>query len=139
MTSYETVYSRFLQKIEDYKILNKEDEEVMKMLHGWMISAISKLKTLSNDLSDRNDEVEMFNNDLLDVEIEVIALQMVQEWLKPQVNSTLLTSQMFTGSDQKYYSQSTHLKELQDLEKSAKIEARKLIRDYTYQNFDFGS
>lgn len=139
MTNFETVYARFLQKIEDYKILNQSDEEVMKMLYNWMISAISKCKTLEHDLSDRNDEMEMFNTNLLDIEIEVIALQMVQEWLRPQVNSTLLTKQFFGGNDSKFFAQANQLAQLLELQQQTRIEVKKLVRDYTYQNYNFGS
>ena len=139
MTYFETVYSSFLQKIEDYKILDMSDKEVMEMLKKLMISAISKCKTLEHNLSDRNDEMEMFNNDLLDIEIEVISLQMVQEWLRPQVNSTLITKQFFGGNDSKFYAQANHLSELLALQNQTKIETKKLIRDYTYQNYNFGS
>ena len=49
MTYFETVYSSFLQKIEDYKILDMSDKEVMEMLKKLMISAISKCKTLEHN------------------------------------------------------------------------------------------
>lgn len=139
MTNFETVYNRFLFKIEDYKILELSDEETMKMLYNWMVSAIPKCKTLEHDLSKRNDEMEMFNSDLLDIEIEILALQMVQEWLRPQVNSTLITKQFFGGSDSKWFAQANHLSQLLALQQQTKIEIKKLIRDYTYQNYNFGS
>ena len=64
--------------------------------------------------------------------IEVIAMGMVIEWLEPQVNSVLNTLQMFSGKEEKFYSQSNHLSELKDLLKQSEIKQRKLIRDRGY-------
>ena len=58
----------------------------------------------------------------------------VREWLSPQVHSTLLTRQIFSGKEQNYYSQAAHVKELMDMDNSLRIEAQKLMRDYTYAN-----
>ena len=35
---------------------------------------------------------------------EVLSLGMLQSWASPKYNSTLLTSQVFSNSEQKYYS-----------------------------------
>ena len=87
MTSYETIYEKFLQKITDYKILELEDKDVMMMLNGWMTSAIAKFRTCSSDLSNRDDVLMQFNDQLTDLEIEILSILMVSEWLAPQVNS----------------------------------------------------
>lgn len=137
MTSYETIYEKFLQKITDYKILELSDEDVMNMLHGWMTSSIAKFRTCSADLSNRDDILMQFNETLTDLEIEILSILMVSEWLSPQLNSVLLTKQMITGNDLKFYSQSAHLKELIELKSNSDKEARLLINRYRLVNNNY--
>lgn len=132
-TPYETIYNRALAKLTDYDLALLPEEDMENMLHGWLVSAISKFRKCASDLSDRDDELKQFNIDLIDEEIEILALLIVSEWLEPQVNSTTLTLQMFSGKEEKYYSQSSHLAELKALRDGTRTEARKLMRDYSYQ------
>ena len=134
MTSYETIYNKFLQRVVDYKILQMEDEDVKMMLNGWMTSAIANFRTCASDLSKRDDVLERFDDDLTDLEIEILSILMVSEWLAPQLNSTLLTRQLVTGKDEKFYSQSAHLKELMDLQAASDKKARLLLNRYRLIN-----
>lgn len=133
MTSYDTIFERFTQKITDYKLLKLSDNDVREMMWGWMISAISKFRRCENDLSQRDDEIQTFLVDLLDIEIEIIALLMVSEWLEPQLNSELYTSQFFGGKEEKFYAQANQLEKLIALKHRTDIAAKKLMRDYGYQ------
>ena len=107
------------------------------MFHGYLISAIPKFRKCKNDLSNRDDELRQFNVDLLDVEKEILAILVVREWLQPQLYSALLTKQVFSDKEQKYYSQSSHISELRALDETLKIEAQKLSRDYTYGGSEY--
>lgn len=64
--------------------------------------------------------------------IDIVATGMVVEWLEPQVNSVLNTAQMFSGKEEKFYSQSNHLSELRALLKDSEVKQRKMIRDRGY-------
>lgn len=134
MTSYETIYNKFLQRVVDYKILQMGDEDVKMMLNGWMTSAIANFRTCASDLSKRDDVLEQFDDDLTDLEVEILSILMVSEWLAPQLNSTLLTRQLITGKDEKFYSQSAHLKELMDLQAASDKKARLLLNRYRLIN-----
>jgi hypothetical protein len=134
MTSYEIIYNKFLQRVVDYKILQMEDEDVKMMLNGWLTSAIANFRTCASDLSKRDDTLEQFEDDLTDLEIEILSILMVSEWLAPQLNSTLLTRQLITGKDEKFYSQSAHLKELMDLQAASDKKARLLLNRYRLIN-----
>lgn len=133
-TAYEPIYNRALAKIQDFELSNLSDRDIEEMLHGWLMSAIAKFRQCKNDLKDRDEELRQFNVDLEDEEIEILAIMIVREWLSPQVHSTLLTRQIFSGKEQNYYSQAAHVKELMDMDNSLRIEAQKLMRDYTYNN-----
>ncbi len=101
MTSYDIIFKRFTQKITDYKLLELSDDDVREMMVSWLTSAISKFRRCENDLSQRNDNIQCFSVDLNDSEIEILCLLMIGEWLEPQLNSELYTSQFFGGKEEK--------------------------------------
>lgn len=101
MTPYSKIYKKFLNKISDVKLLELTDEDIQDMLHEWFTSAVAKFRKCKNNLSDRDEILERFNVDLLDIEIEILAILMVREWLEPQLNSTLLTAQFFGSKEEK--------------------------------------
>lgn len=133
-TPYSKIYDRALAKLTDYDLAFLPEEDLQLMLRGWLISSISKFRKCASDLSDRDDELEIFNVDLVDEEIEILALLIVCEWLEPQVNSVTLTHQFFGGKEEKFFAQANQLAELKALRDDTRTEARKLMRDYTYQN-----
>lgn len=134
MTSYEKIYDRFLQKITDYKMLDLTDTEIRQECVKWLSSAIAKFRRCKNDLSQRDNELETFTIELLDIEIEILATLMVSEWLSPQLNSVLYTSQFFGGKEEKFFAQANQLDKLMTLKGNNDVEAKKLMRDYGYQN-----
>ena len=136
-TSYEEIYNLAANKITDPEIALLLQEDIEELFHGYLISAIPKFRKCKNDLSNRDDELRQFNVDLLDVEKEILAILVVREWLQPQLYSALLTKQVFSDKEQKYYSQSSHISELRALDETLKIEAQKLSRDYTYGGSEY--
>lgn len=134
MTSYHEIYDRFLRKITDFNLPQLDDSELQEICKGYMESSIAKFKKIKSDLSKRDDVVLHFDEDLLDVEKEILALQMVCEWVEPQVNSTLLLSQMVGWKEDKFFAQSNQISALKTLRESAEERARALRRDWSYQN-----
>lgn len=132
-TPYEVVYNRFLQKISDYKLLSLPEEDVGAILYSYLVSAIAKTKQCQNDLGDRDEENKCFNSTLLDIEIEILALQMVCEWVEPQLNNVLYTKQFIGSKEENFFAQANQLEKLQNLRDSAAMQARKLRRDYSYR------
>ena len=143
MTSeFDELYSRFYLRVEDYNIVGLEEKVVTNMMNGWIKSTLSKpyVRRLFDELDFDEDigelEYEMklpvSEEEDKDFVEEVIALGMVVEWLSPKYHSTLLTSQMFSNGDQKYYSQANHMTELKDMYHRAQNNLRKLIRDRGY-------
>lgn len=136
MTSYEKVYGRFLNRTTDFNLGDLDDHTLSEMLKGWLQSAIIRTRTSTN-LSARDDENEVFENDLSDLDIELLAMGMTLAWLDPVLNSTELTLQFVGGKEEKYYSQANHLAELRALRDSTKVEMQKLYRDSTYINSSY--
>jgi hypothetical protein len=134
MTSYETIYNRALSKLEDYDLAQLPEEDLERMLNGWMMSAIAKFRKCQSDLKQRDEENKTFLIDLLDEEVEILAILTATEWLESQINSITLTKQFFGGKEEKWFSQSQHLSTLMALRDSNRLEARKLMRDFTYSH-----
>ena len=99
MTSYEVVYSRFLNSMTDFNLVELDDYTLRDMLKGWLHSAIVKTRT-SSDLS-CDDEIEVFNNDLGDIDIELLAMGMRLSWLDQRINSTEYTNLFVAGKEEK--------------------------------------
>lgn len=102
-TPYSIIYQRCLQKLQDFDLANLPEDEIMEMLHGWLMSSIAKFRKCASDLSDRDDELATFNVDLVDEEIEILAIMMSVEWLQPQITSQLTTAQFFGGKEEKLW------------------------------------
>ena len=137
MTQYSTLYEKCLSKIEDPQLAMLPEEDLESTLYGWMTSAIAKHRKCTNDLSDRDEKNKRFNFDLTDLELEILSILMCREWVSGQLNSVVNTLQVFSGKETKYYSQSSHLAELQALDDKWKFEAQHLSRDYTYIDNDY--
>jgi hypothetical protein len=133
-TPYEKVYNRFLNRITDFNLAEVDDYSFDEMMNGWLNSAVIRVRKCQHDLSKRDDELQEFEEDLSDLEIELLALGMVDAWVSPMLNSTELTLQFVGGKEEKYYSQSQMLAELRNLKKENSLEMNRLHNYYTYTN-----
>ena len=133
-TPYEKIYNRFLQKISDFNLAEVDDYSFDEMMNSWLNSAVIRVRKCQHDLSKRDDELQEFEEDLSDLEIELLALGMVDAWVSPMLNSTELTLQFIGGKEEKYYSQSQMLAELRNLKKENSLEMNRLHNYYTYTN-----
>ena len=138
-TTYEEIYDLASRKLTDVELPLLPEEELEDMFHGYLISSISQFRKCKNDLSDRDEDEKQFNVDLLDIEKEILAVLIAKQWLQPQINSALLTKQVFSDKESKFYSQKEMLTGLMSLDEKLKIEAQKLSRDYTYSSGSYWS
>lgn len=131
-TPYEKVYNRFLSKISDFNLVEVDDYSFDEMMNGWLNSAILRVRKCQHDLSKRDDEVQEFEEDLSDLEIELLACGMVDSWLTPMLNSTELILQFIGGKEEQYYSQANHISELRAMKEQNLLEMNRLHNYYTY-------
>lgn len=134
-TPYEKIYSRFLNRTTDFNLAELDDYTLGEMLKDWLHSSIVNTRTSSN-LS-RDDEQEVFNNDLSDLDIELLAMGMTLAWLDQTLNSTELTLQFIGGKEEKYYSQANHIAELRALREDTRLEMKRLHSYGTYTNSSY--
>lgn len=144
MTSYDVVYERFLQNIEDLDLARMSSTDQSETLLGYLKSALAVMEfnsiVLENDLSRRDDDLEEFEADLTLMEIEIIATYMTAAWYTPKINSLEHTSLFVGVSGEKWTSQTDHMSLLISARDKWLNEARKLYRNYnTLNNSYFGS
>ena len=133
MTSYEVIYGRFLNTTTDFNLAELDDHTLNEMLKGWLHSAIVKIRT-SNDLSARDDNNEVFNNDLSELDIELLAMGMRLAWLDQRINSSEYANLFIGGKEEKFYSPSNQLAELRGLRADTVREIQQLYTYSTYVN-----
>lgn len=132
-TPYEKVYGRFLNSTTDFNLAELDDHTLSEMLKDWLHSSIVKTRT-SSDLTARDDENEVFNNDLSDLDIELLAMGMRLAWLDQRINSTEYTNLFIGGKEEKFYSPSSQLAELRALRADTLREMQQLYTYSTYTN-----
>lgn len=135
-TPYEKIYNRFLSRTTDFNLVELDDYSLHKMLKSWLHSAIIKTRTSSN-LSARDEDNEVFESDLGDLDVELLAMGMTLAWLDQTLNSTELTLMMLGGKEEKFYSQSAHISELRNLRADTLREMQQLYTYDTYNSNDF--
>ena len=133
-TPYEKVYDRFSQKITDFNLVEVDDYSLEKMLLGWLNSSIVNVRKREHNLSLRDDELQEFQEDLTDLEIELLALGMKLSWIDQYLNSTENVLQFIGGKEEKYYSQANHIAELRELRRDTLQEMKSLHNYDTYVN-----
>ena len=137
--NYDDVYSFFLGYVADYDFLELSDEGMAQLFAEYLRKALAKpyLRRLFSSISfDEEEKMISYNLQLetdesadTDFVIDILAKSMVVEWLQPMVKSKLNIMQLFTGKEQKWYSQKDHLAELRALLEDAQLDVRRMIRD----------
>ena len=138
-TSYVDIYTSFLRKINDFDLPQFADDELYDYCYNIMKTAIAKLPSINHDLSDvtvdEETEDEMFTADLSAYEIELIANQMVVEWIDTELNNMQLL-RMFVGTkDESMSSQANHMEKLTTLREKRRADVSMMIRDYAYREW----
>lgn len=130
-TPYSEIDEMFLNDIKDDTLLLFDVDDREKKLNDLRVKAITKFKACIKDLSDRNENLKQFNQDLTDEEKLIIATAMRKFWLNDKVYDMKLLRQKFTTKDWKMTSQATHLLRLLDLKDNLERELSKMIVSYT--------
>ena len=142
VSTFEDVFSRFYLRVEDYNIVGLDEEIVNEMLYGYLKSVISKpfVRRLFSSITvdDDVEEIEYTMRESWgsdadqDFVEELLSMGMIVEWLNPRYNSMQNTSQFFSNSDAKFFSQANHMTELKAMLEKAQNDLRKYIRDRSY-------
>jgi hypothetical protein len=139
-TPYSDVYDVFKNKITDYDILVFTDDEKDEILKRLMVASCVKFKrNCLIDLTDRDEAVGQFNNDLDDEIIEIITTGMIVEWIKPKLLLSESYKNALSTKDLSFFSPANLLKEIRETHDYFKKEYRSMINRYSYDHGDVGS
>jgi hypothetical protein len=81
-TSFETITNKFLGKITDDMYLELTPEDTLRDAKSFLLDAIPYFEFPRFALYDYNAELEEYNIDLTDEEINILALLMKTAWLE---------------------------------------------------------
>ena len=98
-TSFETITDKFLGKITDDMYLEITPEETLRDAKQFLLDAIPYFEFPRFALYDYNEELEEYNIDLTEEEVNILALLMKTSWLNRQINSVEVTRMKYSGSD----------------------------------------
>lgn len=158
-TSFITIYDSFFARVTDDMYLEFTEEDTLEMLQDILLNALPRFEFPRFDIFDYelgtwqslgtyqgvesdNKEVPItgwvggaFNYALTDEEINIIALNMVIEWLTQQLDTTENTREKYSGSDFKFTSQANHMAKLKVLIDAQKQDSVHLQRIYKRRIF----
>ena len=139
---YNKIYSRLFSKIEAYDFIELSEDDLNELLCDWIHSAsanpyvrrLFKTFSLDDEIQEISYEMKYSVDDSADAEFitEILTLGVVIAWLEPKINSINNIAQMFGSKEEKFYSQSAHLSELQNLLDNCQKKQRRMIADRGY-------
>ena len=136
MTSFQTIINRFLGKITDDLYLELTEEDTIRDAKGFLIDAIPYFEFPRFALYDYNEDLEEYNVDLTQEEINILALLMKASWLERQINSIENTRMKYSSADFKMTSQASHLGKLISLKAENARESNHAQRLYKRRKFN---
>lgn len=136
-TSYDQIYESFLNKVVDFDFPKMTDDQFASYCNRLMTAALVKIRPLKHDLFEKDDEIASFRNELLPVEVEIIAYHMVAEWVTQKLYNAQLVTMFLGTKDEKFNSQANLIAALRTLKEDALAQAHILRRDYQYQHSDY--
>lgn len=149
-SSYNKIYSRFLIKVRDYEFAGLPEPNATEQMLEWLRSALSQpyiFRIFESETFAADDEIAEMTytltepvNDYQDQNFveELLAYQMIVEWLQPKVKATTLLNQMITNSkEQKFYAQANQLSQLREIFADTENKVRSMLRDrgYIYNSY----
>ena len=158
-TSFITIYDSFWGRVTDDMFLEFTEEDTLEMLQTLLLNALPRFEFPRFDIFDyelgtwqdlgfyqgiESDDKEVpvtgwvggaFNSRLTDEEINILALNMVIEWLSQQLDTTENTREKYSGSDFKFTSQANHMAKLKVLIDAQQKDSVHLQRIYKRRRF----
>ena len=159
-TSFVTIYDSFLARVTSDMYMELTELDTIRLLQELLINAIPRFEFPKVDIFDyeigfyddlgtykgiESDNKEVpatgwvggaFSYILTEEEINILALNMVIEWLGQQLDTTENSKMKYSGSDFKFSSQANHMAKLKVLIDAQKQDSVHLQRIYSRRKFD---
>lgn len=122
MTAFNAIYDRFLSKITDDMYLELTEEDTKRDAKQYLLDAIPQFEFPRFAPYDYDADNEVYNVNLTNEEINILAILMKMNWLDRQIASVENTRMKYSGSDFKFTSQANHLAKLLSLKQEVNRE-----------------
>lgn len=137
--AYDDIYSSFLLNVTDIETANMEEVEASDFARQLLRDAVAepKVARLFSFISFDDDaqlityELSGNNNNDNSYVALVLGLSMVYQWMEPKVQNTLDLNQLFTGTDKRFFAQSSHMAEKKEIKSDAESKLDRTLKDYT--------
>ncbi len=133
-TSYETVFAEFKDKITDPDLITFAEDLQTEMLIAYMKKAIGKCKRIVKtvDLSNRDDELLEFGEEIPDEVMDIITEWMTVFWLQPFVNNIENLRNNLSTKDFSVFSPANLLEKIGYRYDISYKRARSIMNEYSY-------
>lgn len=139
-TPFADIYSRAIFRFADYKFLEQDIDTREAVLEQYLFSAKTEFqKACKVDLSHYDRELQQFDVDLGDEEIEILSLGIAYYWLSARTLNSENLKNRLNSKDYYYYSPANLLKEIQTLRKTVRDEFYSRMRQYSYLDNSIGT
>lgn len=129
-TPFKTVYKYYMAKVETYDILNLTDSEIDEDNLNKLMVAMANFTALKN--VSMNFNLMEFNRELTMLEVNILSLWMVTEYIKPKVITEENIYDRLGSRDYITHSPANLLDKLINLKKELDSEAHYWTKRYSY-------
>lgn len=138
MTQFETLYKRFLLRVEQYSFYDKEIDVRELILRSYLDQACYRFTPYCKDVNlfDIDEENQRFNTELSPQVIYILVENMAVVWLKTQRDSEENTKNMLSEKDYSVFSPANLLTSLRKAYTEADKEIIGIMNDYSLDDLD---
>lgn len=129
-TSFKEMYDFFLAGITDDMFMEMTKEDTDALLEEILLAGLPHFEFPRKNIFDLDLVNKTFGDKLTQEEMMIIRQYMISEWIGYQLANIDLVKQKYSGSDFKFTSQASHLKQLVTLKKEYETKGFHLQRLY---------
>lgn len=130
VTSFTEMYDFFLAGITDDMFMEMTKEDTEALLEEILVSSLPYFEFPRKDIFDLDLENQTFKVKLSTEEMMIIRQYMISQWIGYQLANIDLVRQKYSGSDFKFTSQASHIKQLKELKIEYEAQGMRLQRLY---------
>lgn len=133
-TPVSKVIDAFLRKIDDFKMLEYSDEDIDEDAKGYLTVAVANFEEISGETLEIDTDGEYFTQELSNKIIDILALGMVVEWLKPIIYKADAMHNVMNLKDATFFSPAKIMEQKQMIYNTAVSEYDKAVINYTFNH-----
>lgn len=139
-TPYSAIHQVAIQKISAYGLLDFQPSDREAIMTGFLKSAIVDFSRICKvDLSDRDERLAQFNNDLDEEIIEILATGEAYYWVLPKVANEENFYNLMNAGDYSFFSPANLLDKMIAMRELMEKEFRRKMMLYSYKTADIAS